>query len=184
MSWLDRNSSNGIGRFLVQSPPGERKSGMPHSVEIPAPVKGRTTRAASISSRSAAMPVSTSRAIIYGSPNAPRRRHQREVFMRYLHTMLRVRDLDRALDFYCNKLGLKEVRRRDDAKGRYTNVFLAAPEDENLVDASKRGGREAQLLELTYNWDTEDYGEARYFGHLDFEVDDVYKVCKRLMQAG
>ena len=104
--------------------------------------------------------------------------------MRYLHTMLRVRDLDRALDFYCNKLGLKEVRRRDDAKGRYTNVFLAAPEDERLVTVSKSAGREAPLVELTYNWDSEDYGEARYFGHLAYEVDDVYKVCDRLMQAG
>jgi lactoylglutathione lyase len=104
--------------------------------------------------------------------------------MRYLHTMLRVRDLDRALDFYCDKLGLKEIRRREDAKGRYTNVFLAAPEDENLVADSKRGGREAPLVELTYNWDSEDYGEARYFGHLAYEVDDIYKVCERLMRAG
>jgi lactoylglutathione lyase len=104
--------------------------------------------------------------------------------MRYLHTMLRVRDLDHALDFYCDKLGLKEIRRREDAKGRYTNVFLAAPEDESLVADSKRGGREAPLVELTYNWDSEDYGEARYFGHLAYEVDDIYKVCERLMQAG
>ena len=104
--------------------------------------------------------------------------------MRYLHTMLRVRDLDRALDFYCNKLGLKEARRREDAKGRYTNVFLAAPEDESLITESKRGGRDAPLVELTYNWDSEDYGEARYFGHLAYEVDDIYAVCERLMQAG
>jgi lactoylglutathione lyase len=98
--------------------------------------------------------------------------------------MLRVRDLDRALDFYCNKLGLKEMRRREDAKGRYTNVFLAAPEDETLVAASKRNGRDAPLVELTYNWDAEDYGEARYFGHLAYEVDDIYKVCERLQQTG
>jgi lactoylglutathione lyase len=104
--------------------------------------------------------------------------------MRYLHTMLRVRDLDRALDFYCNKLGLKEMRRREDPKGRYTNVFLAAPEDESLVAESKRTGRDAPLVELTYNWDSEDYGEARYFGHLAYEVDDIYAVCERLMQAG
>jgi lactoylglutathione lyase len=104
--------------------------------------------------------------------------------MRYLHTMLRVRDLDRALDFYCNKLGLKEMRRREDSKGRYTNVFLAAPEDEGLVGESKRSGRDAPLVELTYNWDSEDYGEARYFGHLAYEVDDIYAVCQRLMQAG
>src|SRR3954469_10330163 len=87
---------------------------------------------------------------------------QYEVFMRYLHTMLRVRDLDRALDFYCNKLGLKEMRRREDPKGRYTNIFLAAPADESLVVASARDGRDAPLVELTYNWEPEDYGEARY----------------------
>src|SRR5262245_15750986 len=104
--------------------------------------------------------------------------------MRYLHTMLRVRDLDRALDFFCNGLGLKEVRRRPDEKGRYTNVFLAAPEDETLVTASKGHGRDAPLVELTYNWDHEDYGEARYFGHLAYEVDDIYAVCDRLMKAG
>ena len=104
--------------------------------------------------------------------------------MRYLHTMLRVRDLDAALDFYCNKLGLKEIRRREDPKGRYTNVFLAAPEDEGLVAESKRTGRDAPLVELTYNWDSEDYGEARYFGHLAYEVDDIYALCEKLMKAG
>src|SRR5262250_2617490 len=91
--------------------------------------------------------------------------------MRYLHTMLRVRDLDAALQFFCSQLGFVEIRRRPDEKGRYTNVFLAAPQDRTL-------------LELTYNWDTEDYGEARYFGHLAFEVDDIYAVCDRLMKAG
>ena len=104
--------------------------------------------------------------------------------MRYLHTMLRVRDLDAALDFYCNKLGLKEVRRRVDEKARYTLVFLAGPEDEALVAESKRTGRDAPLIELTYNWDTEDYGEARYFGHLAYEVDDIYATCDRLMKMG
>jgi lactoylglutathione lyase len=104
--------------------------------------------------------------------------------MRYLHTMLRVRDLDKALDFYCNQLGLKEVRRYDDKKGRYTNVFLAGPDDEALVADSKRRGREAPLVELTYNWDAEDYGEARYFGHLAYEVDDIYAICDKLMKAG
>jgi lactoylglutathione lyase len=104
--------------------------------------------------------------------------------MRYLHTMLRVRDLDAALDFYCNKLGLKEVRRRDDEKGRYTNVFLAAGDDEELVEESKRTGRDAPLVELTYNWDSEDYGEARYFGHLAYEVDNIYATCERLMKGG
>jgi len=104
--------------------------------------------------------------------------------MRYLHTMLRVRDLDRALDFYCNKLGLREVRRHESEKGRFTLVFLAAGEDEDLVAASKGRGRDAPLVELTYNWDTEDYGEARYFGHLAYEVDDIYKTCEQLMSKG
>ena len=104
--------------------------------------------------------------------------------MRFLHTMLRVRNLDDALDFYCNKLGLKEVRRRDSEQGRFTLVFLAAPGDDGLVAASKGTGRDAPLIELTYNWDTEDYGEARYFGHLAYEVDDIYALCERLMQAG
>jgi lactoylglutathione lyase len=104
--------------------------------------------------------------------------------MRYLHTMLRVRDLESALDFYCNKLGLREVRRRVDEKNRYTLIFLAGPEDTDVVDSSKRKGREAPLVELTYNWDGEDYGEARYFGHLAYEVDDIYALCDRLMKAG
>jgi lactoylglutathione lyase len=104
--------------------------------------------------------------------------------MRYLHTMLRVRDLDAALDFFCTKLGLVEIRRRPDEKGRYTNVFLAAPKDKGLVEDSKQGGRDAPLLELTYNWDGEDYGDARHFGHLAFEVDDIYAVCERMMKAG
>jgi lactoylglutathione lyase len=104
--------------------------------------------------------------------------------MRYLHTMLRVRNLDRALEFYCNALGLREVRRRVDEKGRYTLVFLAAPDDAGLVAESTRAGRDAPLVELTYNWDGEDYGEARYFGHLAYEVDDIYATCERLMKAG
>jgi lactoylglutathione lyase len=104
--------------------------------------------------------------------------------MRFLHTMLRVRNLDDALDFYCNKLGLKEVRRHDSKQGRFTLVFLAAPSDEGLVEQSKRSGREAPLVELTYNWDAEDYGEARYFGHLAYEVDDIHAACERLMKAG
>ena len=102
--------------------------------------------------------------------------------MRFLHTMLRVRNLDAALDFYCNKLGLKEAWRREDEKARFTLVFLAAPDDEPLVAAAK--GRKAPLVELTYNWDAEDYGEARYFGHLAYEVEDIYEHCERLMGAG
>jgi lactoylglutathione lyase len=104
--------------------------------------------------------------------------------MRYLHTMLRVRNLDAALDFYCSKLGLQEVRRRVDDKNKYTLVFLAGPEDTTLVSGSKGKGREAPLVELTYNWDTEDYGEARYFGHLAYEVDNIYALCERLMKSG
>ena len=105
--------------------------------------------------------------------------------MRYLHTMLRVRNLDAALDFYGNKLGLKEVRRRVDEKNRYTLVFLAAPEDAPAAtDALKAGRRDAPVVELTYNWDSEDYGEARFFGHLCYEVDDIYAPCDRLMKAG
>lgn len=105
--------------------------------------------------------------------------------MRYLHTMLRVRNLDAALDFFCDKLGLKEVRRYEDEKGRFTNVFLGAPDDDALIsDTIKRGVRHAPLVELTYNWDAEDYGEARYFGHLAYEVDDIYALCEKLMKAG
>jgi lactoylglutathione lyase len=105
--------------------------------------------------------------------------------MRFLHTMLRVRNLDAAMEFYCSLLGLREVRRRVDDKGRYTLVFLAAPEDEGPSnEATTRLGRGAPLVELTYNWDTEEYGEARYFGHLAYEVDDIYALCDRLMKAG
>jgi lactoylglutathione lyase len=98
--------------------------------------------------------------------------------------MLRVRDLDASLDFFVNKMGLVEVRRYDDQKGKFTNVFLAGPDDKSLVADSKKAGREAPLVELTYNWDAEDYGEARYFGHLAYEVDDIYATCEKLMKAG
>jgi lactoylglutathione lyase len=104
--------------------------------------------------------------------------------MRYLHTMLRVRDLDAALDFYVGKLGLKETRRRVDDKNRYTLVFLIGTDDEPVVEASKKSGRPGPEIELTYNWDSEDYGEARFFGHLAYEVDDIYATCERLMKAG
>src|SRR5262245_50300897 len=105
--------------------------------------------------------------------------------MRYLHTMLRVRDLERALDFYVNKLGLKEARRVESEQGRFTLVFLAASDDEKLVKDSAPSGFAAPLVELTYNWDgDEDYGEARYFGHLAYEVDDIYATCEKLMKAG
>jgi lactoylglutathione lyase len=105
--------------------------------------------------------------------------------MRYLHTMLRVRNLDAALDFFVNKLGLKETRRRVDEKGRYTLVFLAASDDETLIEQTKKLGRPGLEVELTHNWDgNEDYGDARYFGHLAYEVDDIYATCDRLMKAG
>ena len=104
--------------------------------------------------------------------------------MRYLHTMLRVRNLDDALDFYVNKLGMKESRRRVDEKNRYTLVFLIGPDDEKVVEQSKKTGRPGLEIELTYNWDTEDYGEARFFGHLAYEVDNIYETCERLMKAG
>jgi lactoylglutathione lyase len=98
--------------------------------------------------------------------------------------MLRVRNLDAALDFYCNKLGLKETHRRVDDKGKFTLVFLAAPADGELVAGGPKG-REAPLVELTYNWEgNEDCGEARYFGHLAYEVDDIYATCEKLMKAG
>ncbi|HSF77419.1 MAG TPA: VOC family protein [Steroidobacteraceae bacterium] len=93
--------------------------------------------------------------------------------MRYLHTMVRVTDLGQSLDFYCNKLGLVEVRRYDSEKGRFTLVFLAAPGDE-----------ERAMVELTYNWDPEVYGIGRAFGHLAYEVDDIYALCDQLMKAG
>ena len=99
--------------------------------------------------------------------------------MRYLHTMVRVKDLDESLDFYCNKLGLEEVRRMDSEKGRYTLVFLAAPKD-----AAEARETQAPLVELTYNWDPEDYSGGRNFGHLAYKVDDIYATCQHLMDSG
>lgn len=92
--------------------------------------------------------------------------------MKYLHTMVRVADLNDSLDFYCNKLGLKELRRYENEQGRFTLVFLAAPGDE-----------EAQV-ELTYNWDPEEYDEGRNFGHLAYAVENIYDTCRRLMDHG
>lgn len=103
--------------------------------------------------------------------------------MRYLHTMLRVRDLDAALRFYADHLGLKEVRRVDNEAARFTLVFLATPDDAATL-STQPAGRGAPLIELTWNWDMEDYGEARHFGHLAFEVEDIYATCARLMAAG
>ena len=99
--------------------------------------------------------------------------------MKYLHTMVRVADLDASLDFYCNKFGLVETRRIDNEKGRFTLVFLAAPDDVEQAKETK-----APLLELTYNWDPEDYKGGRNFGHLAYLVDDIYETCSKLQAAG
>lgn len=99
--------------------------------------------------------------------------------MEYLHTMVRVRDLEDSLDFYCSKLGLVEVSRKESEAGRFTLVFLAAPGDVERAKAAS-----APMIELTYNWDPEDYGAGRNFGHVAYRVDDIYAVCSRLMQAG
>ncbi|UOK70335.1 VOC family protein [Ancylobacter polymorphus] len=93
--------------------------------------------------------------------------------MKYLHTMVRVTDIDASLDFYCNKLGLTEVRRKESPQGRFTLIFLAAPGQEGVAE-----------IELTYNWDPEVYGEGRNFGHLAFEVDDIYAACQKLQEGG
>ena len=92
--------------------------------------------------------------------------------MKYLHTMVRVTNIDQSLDFYVSKLGLKEVRRTESSAGRFTLIYLAAPGDESAQ------------VELTYNWDPEAYGEGRNFGHLAYEVDNIYETCQRLMDRG
>ncbi len=99
--------------------------------------------------------------------------------MEYLHTMVRVSDLDASLDFYCNTLGMVETRRTDSEKGRFTLVFLAAPGDEHTAR-----DRKSPLLELTYNWDPEDYTGGRNFGHLAYRVDNIYALCQHLMDQG
>lgn len=92
--------------------------------------------------------------------------------MKYLHTMVRVSDIEASLDFFCDKLGLKEVRRWDNSDGRYTLIFLAAE------------GDESSCIELTHNWDPEEYTEGRNFGHLAYQVENIYAVCRRLMDGG
>ncbi len=99
--------------------------------------------------------------------------------MRYLHTMVRVSDLDASLDFYCRLLGLVEVSRKDNPAGRFTLVFLAAPGDSGAAASTA-----APLVELTWNWDPEDYGGGRNFGHLAYAVDDIYAACRRLADGG
>lgn len=92
--------------------------------------------------------------------------------MKYLHTMVRISSVEDSLDFYCNKLGLAEIRRHDDEKGRYTNIFLAVP------------GNEDAMVELTHNWDPEEYQGGRNFGHLAYGVENIYELCQHLMDNG
>jgi len=99
--------------------------------------------------------------------------------MEYLHTMVRVRDIDVSLNFYCNLLGLVEVSRKDSEKGRFTLIFLAAPGDAEAAKETRR-----PTVELTHNWDPEEYDGGRNFGHLAYRVDDIYEVCQRLMDGG
>lgn len=99
--------------------------------------------------------------------------------IQYLHTMVRVTDLDESLAFYCGKLGLREHRRYESEKGRFTLVMLTAPDDEGRAKSD-----DAPLLELTYNWDPEEYDGGRNFGHLAFRVDDIYATCESLMEKG
>lgn len=94
--------------------------------------------------------------------------------MKYLHTMVRVRDIDASLDFYCNKLGLKEIKRKENEKGRFTLIFLGADNSDDRY----------ALLELTYNWDSEEYTGGRNFGHLAYSVENIYEVCERLIKNG
>ncbi len=99
--------------------------------------------------------------------------------MRYLHTMVRVQDVDESLDFYCHKLGMVETRRKEVPEGKFTLIFLAAPKDEQRSVTEN-----APELELTYNWEPEAYDTGRNFGHLAFKVDNIYDTCQKLMDAG
>ena len=99
--------------------------------------------------------------------------------MKYLHTMIRVTNIEESLDFYCNKLGLVEIRRKDVPEGKFTLIFLAAPEDENTAIETR-----SPEIELTYNWDPENYDKGRNFGHLAFSVKNIYETCQKLLDAG
>ncbi len=99
--------------------------------------------------------------------------------MKYLHTMIRVTNIEESLDFYCNKLGLVEIRRKEVPEGKFTLIFLAAPEDENTAIETR-----SPEIELTYNWDPENYDKGRNFGHLAFSVKNIYETCQKLMDAG
>ena len=99
--------------------------------------------------------------------------------MRYLHTMVRVQNIEESLDFYCNMLGLEEIRRMESEAGRFTLIFLAAPSDRPSAEEKR-----SPELELTYNWDPEEYDGGRNFGHLAYRVDNIYETCQRLMDGG
>ena len=99
--------------------------------------------------------------------------------MRYLHTMIRVNNLEKSLEFYCDKLGLIEVKRFESEEGRFTLIYLAAPLDKNNAEKI-----EAPTLELTFNWDTKEYDGGRNFGHLAYEVDNIYEYCQKLIDTG
>jgi len=99
--------------------------------------------------------------------------------MKFLHTMVRASNLEDTMDFYCNKLGLVEVNRYDSEAGRFSLIFLAAPGD---VDSAREG--QSPLLEITYNWDPQEYDDGRNFGHLAYRVSDIYQLCQKLMDAG
>jgi len=99
--------------------------------------------------------------------------------VKFLHTMVRARDLEETLDFYCDKLGLVEVRRHDSEGGRFTLVFLAAPDDIGTAESDM-----SPLVEITWNWDSEDYDGGRNFGHLAYQVDNLYDTCQSLMEKG
>ena len=94
--------------------------------------------------------------------------------MKYLHTMVRIKNIDKSLDFYCNKLGLKEIKRKESEKGRFTLIFLGA----------NNSDEDTGLLELTYNWDPEEYTRGRNFGHLAYRVQNIYETCQKLMDSG
>ncbi len=104
--------------------------------------------------------------------------------MEYLHTMVRVRDLEASLDFYCNKLGMVELRRKDNEQGRFTLIFLAADGDAARAGTGSTVTSMTPTLELTYNWDPEEYTGGRNFGHLAYRVDNIYETCQKLMDQG
>lgn len=117
-------------------------------------------------------------------PNPVTQHTDKVVNMKYLHTMVRVSDVDASLDFYCNKMGMKEVRRYESEQGRFTLIFLAASDDLATTEGEMDSTDRAPCLELTYNWDPEEYGGGRNFGHLAFAVDNIHETCKALMDAG